>query len=352
MQYTQLSRRSAGVKSSDIDWEKQYLTFIPVVDTSFRWAQRATSGTLEYSTNEGQTWVTIANGESTPTITAGSKVIWRGNLKPNTTSSNGGIGSFSANDNYNAYGNTMSLLYYDNYYGSQLNSTAYNYAFRKLFYNDTYVLSAPILPATILATYCYNSMFQGCTSLTTAPELPATTLANSCYSVMFYGCTSLTTAPELPATTLANGCYYGMFEYCKSLVTSPELPATTLADSCYSYMFDGCTSLVTAPKVLPATTLAKSCYSGMFSGCKSLVTAPELPATTLAEECYGYMFYGCSSLNYIKALFTTTPSSDYTNQWVKRVASTGTFVKNRKATWTTTGVNGIPTGWTVVDDNS
>lgn len=160
MQYTQLSRRSALVKSSDIDWEKQYLTFIPVVDTTFSWAQRATSGTLEYSTNDGQTWVTIANGESTPTITAGSKVIWRGNLKPNTTSSNGGIGSFSANGNYNAYGNIMSLLYYDNYYGSQLNSTAYNYAFRQLFYNDTYVLSAPILPATTLAASCYYNMFR------------------------------------------------------------------------------------------------------------------------------------------------------------------------------------------------
>ena len=27
MQYTQLSRRSAGVKSSDIDWEKQYIFY-------------------------------------------------------------------------------------------------------------------------------------------------------------------------------------------------------------------------------------------------------------------------------------------------------------------------------------
>lgn len=117
MQYTQLSRRSAGGK---IDWEKQYLTFIPVVDATFSWAHGATSGTLEYSTNDGQTWVTIANGESTPTITAGSKVIWRGNLEP---SSSYGIGTFSASGNYNAYGNIMSLLYYDNYYSSQLDST-------------------------------------------------------------------------------------------------------------------------------------------------------------------------------------------------------------------------------------
>jgi hypothetical protein len=59
------------------------------------------------------------------------------------------------------------------------------------------------------------------------------------------------------------------------------------------------------------------------------------------------MFYGCTSLNYIKALFTTTPSDSYTQNWVNGVASSGTFVKNSNATWNVTGVDGIPTGWTV-----
>ena len=74
--------------------------------------------------------------------------------------------------------------------------------------------------------------------------------------------------------------------------------------------------------------------------------------TIAAQYCYKSMFYGCSSLNYIKALFTTTPSTTYTVNWVTGVAATGTFVKNRKATWTTTGDNGIPLGWTVVNDNA
>jgi len=59
------------------------------------------------------------------------------------------------------------------------------------------------------------------------------------------------------------------------------------------------------------------------------------------------MFNGCSSLNYIKALFTTTPSSSYTGNWVSGVAPTGTFVKSAAATWNVTGNNGVPTGWTV-----
>ena len=59
------------------------------------------------------------------------------------------------------------------------------------------------------------------------------------------------------------------------------------------------------------------------------------------------MFYGCTNLNYIKAMFTTSPSSSYTGNWVSGVASSGTFVKNSAASWNVTGVNGIPRGWTV-----
>ena len=113
-------------------------------------------------------------------------------------------------------------------------------------------------------------------------------------------------------------------------------------------MFYGCTSLTTAPSVLLATTLATSCYSGMFGGCTNLTTAPELPATTLVSDCYRYMFRNCTSLNYIKAMFTTTPGTSYTANWVDYVASSGTFVKNVAATWNITGVHGVPNGWTIV----
>jgi hypothetical protein len=115
-------------------------------------------------------------------------------------------------------------------------------------------------------------------------------------------------------------------------------------------MFAGCTNLTTAPE-LPATTLATGCYYSMFNGCSSLTAAPVLPATVLVKECYRNMFYGCANLNYIKAMFTTDPSSSYPNyytyDWVNGVASSGTFVKNSAATWNATGIHGIPSGWTV-----
>ena len=251
-------------------------------------------------------------------------------------------------------------------------TTLADYCYYQMFIGCTGLSRAPQLPATILADYCYYYMFQGCTSLTQAPELPATTLAEGCYGSMFEGCSSLTTAPVLPATTLEDHCYEQMFKGCTSITTASELSATTLTQNCYKGMFDGCTSLVTAPALsattlasycygsmfsdctsltqaptLPATTLTSHCYSSMFWGCTNLTTAPELPATTLVSSCYDFMFYNCSKLNYIKAMFTTKPSSSYTGSWVNGVAATGTFVKNSSATWSVTGANGVPTGWTV-----
>ena len=143
-----------------------------------------------------------------------------------------------------------------------------------------------------------------------------------------------------------------MFTDCTSLTSAPQLPATTLASSCYNGMFDGCTKLVNAP-VLSATTLARYCYSFMFNNCKNLTTAPELPATTLVDWCYASMFKGCTSLNYIKCLATDISASNCTSNWVENVASSGTFIKDASMTsWTTgtTGDDGIPDGWTVINE--
>ena len=88
----------------------------------------------------------------------------------------------------------------------------------------------------------------------------------------------------------------------------------------------------------------------MFYGCTSLTTAPELPATTLAEYCYNYMFIDCTNLNYIKCLATDISASNCTNNWVYGVQTTsGTFIKNSSMSSWTTGVNGIPSNWTVQD---
>ena len=137
-----------------------------------------------------------------------------------------------------------------------------------------------------------------------------------------------------------------------SLIYGDEFKNKLTISSAYTFtgLFRNCTNLVSAENlILPATTLAKSCYDSMFYECISLTTAPELPATTLADSCYKQMFCRCMNLNYIKCLATSISATNCTKNWVSGVASTGTFVKASSMTSWTTGVNGIPSGWTVQD---
>ena len=178
--------------------------------------------------------------------------------------------------------------------------------------------------------------------------LPATGLTTQCYAGMFGYCTNLTAAPALPAETLAEKCYQSMFQGCTSLTAAPALPATTLASNCYRQMFQGCTSLTSVPAKLPAKTLKDYCYKQMFQGCTSLTTSPELPATKLKDYCYQEMFKDCSSLSAVTCLATNKSATLCTNNWLSGVAATGTFTRAMGVTWST-GTDGIPSGWTVVD---
>ena len=259
--------------------------------------------------------------------------------------------NFTCEKTHNIGGNTMSLLYGDEFIDKIILPKNNNLTFYGLFQNSLTLNNAErlILPATTLTNFCYQYMFNGCSnlkkspvtlpaetatnncyqymfqncsSLETSPELQATKLSQNCYNQMFYNCNNLTMVQsELPATILAKHCYQYMFYNCTKLTVTPKLPATNLVDYCYSNMFNGCSNLSkinsisginlapycyynmfqncinleNAPE-LPATTLYSNCYTNMFAGCKKLITAPELPATTLAEACYQSMFSNCSSL--------------------------------------------------------
>lgn len=287
-----------------VDYSKQYLTFEVVEGGTieFEATDESVSKTISYSLDNGETWTDLTSSTSYQsmggTLSAGDKVLVKGINDTYASNDLGYYNHFISTAKINVYGNIMSLISGDNFVDNKT-LTQIN-TFYSLFSNNSKLLSAKnlILPATTLTNYCYSNMFWNCTNFTTAPKL-------------------------LPATTLANHCYYGMFTNCTSLTSAPELPATTLAGACYCLMFENC---------------------------HSLVNAPVLPATTLAINCYGSMFRNCSSLNYIKAMFTTTPSTAYTGSWVNGVASTGTFVKNAKATWDVTGVSGIPKGWKVINE--
>lgn len=328
----------------------RYLTFIPLEDSTFK----LSINDVNYSLDGGSTWILLAANTDSPIVTAGNKIIWKGELVPNSTN---GIGTFSSSGRFNIKGNPMSLLYDDDFIGKTSLTEANS--FRKLFIDNTNLINANelSLSAITLKNSCYSDMFSGCTNLISAPELPATTLARGCYYNMFYNCTNLTTAPELPATILARECYYGMFMGCRSLITAPELLATASLNNdtyevqfVYQYMFQNCTNLVYGPSILPLTTVSNSSYNGMFRNCVNLERAPEILATNVAHSAYDEMFSGCSKVNRIKHMLLTYPANPTyrPNLWVSGVSATGTFIKNASMTneWLI-GTNGIPSGWTV-----
>ena len=284
------------------DFSQEPLTFNITSAGTINWMALKDSAatTIEYKINNSE-WVSITSNTTGVKINvnAGDKIQFRGN--------NAGYGTetyfYSSFDDSTAgfeiEGNIMSLIDKNNF----------------------------ATLTTLESDYTFFGLFSRCTGLTSAENL------------------------ILPATTLTENCYYYMFFWCPSLTTAPSvLPATTLTFECYYFMFKNCTSLTSVPE-LPATTLAYRCYSNMFQGCSSLTTAPELPATNLANYCYAEMFDGCTKLNYIKCLATDISVHGNTSDWVNGVSSTGTFVKNPNLKSWPTGVNGIPEGWTVVNNS-
>lgn len=303
------------------DYASDYLTFDIVSGGTINWLAVGDdiAKTISYSTDNGQTWteITSSTGGTSFNVSVGDRLLFKGENNAYAFGLNRYSTFSGSTASFNVEGNIMSLIYGDNFRGQTTLSKQHCFL---QFFRTTNVVDASRLILSGMGQNCYQSMFEGCSSLIAPPVLPATTLAKNCYYQMFYGCTSLT--------------------------TSPALPATTLAQSCYERMFNGCTSLTEAP-VLPATTLAISCYNRMFNACTSLTEAPELPATTLASSCYNRLFFGCTSLSYIKCLATDISAGSCTSNWLYDVSSTGTFVKASSMNDWPSGVNGIPSGWTI-----
>lgn len=253
----------------------------------------------EYSIDKGRSWSSLGYDTTSPSFNVYEQVWLRGTLDWNTSPHGSSfMGRFGASKKFELYGNGMALQYGDNATSSAASTAK-----------------------------CLKQLFYECTTIVYVAEnfLPATTLVTESYMNMFYGCTSLVYGPNIQPTTVSTG-------------------------SC-SAMFSGCSSLKKASTILPAPILQPRCYSQMYRDCSSLTTAPVLPALTLVDNCYQHLFSNCSSLNYIKAMFTSpAPSYTYTNAWVNGVSSTGTFVKNKNATWDVSGWHGVPSGWTIVKE--
>lgn len=319
-----------------IDYSKTYLTFEALSDNThlyFRSTRAGESLPISASSDNGRTWNEYIssnsdnNNEGTliATLMKGQKVMIKGNIfTPYTGRGYSRFNGLLDDGSLILYGNIMSLAYGDDFIGkTSMKKTVQEPIYE---YDETTSTDVIVGYKDVEENICFGWIFETVRNLVSAENL------------------------ILPADELymrgSNGAYEGMFHNCINLVKAPQLPATTLAGACYDSMFYDCKSLTTAPE-LPATTLASGCYQQMFRNCTNLVNAPELLATELVEYCYGSMFWNCPNLNYIKAMFTTTPSTNYTSNWVNGVAANGTFVKNSAAIWTNVGNYAVPSGWTV-----
>ena len=178
----------------------------------------------------------------------------------------------------------------------------------------------------------YMNTFRNCRSLSTR------TYINDSYYI---------DSIRIATPKLANSCFYGTFSECYALEEFGDLPGIYANSYCYYQMFLNASNLRKVGTIA-LTTTSTACLYSTFEG-TGLEKAPDLlPPNLNGDNCYARLFYNCSSLNYIKALFLTDPSSaQFTKNWVKGVASEGTFVQDMDATWNEVSVNAIPIGWSV-----
>ena len=408
-EYTTYVYTEDGWVPGDVPLDLPYLRFTAKEDTTFTFTKsRYASQDLEIKYSiDGRAWKTMEFGVATPTVPAGSYVVFKSNFKGGSGSPYGDNdnGTFSSTGNFSLSGNIMSLIYGDEFVG-KTSLADYTNVFANLFFNCTHLksISNGLLPATILSKQCYSHLFSNCTGITSLPKglLPSTNLAYKCYEYMFFNCVGITSLPLgllpatdlkdfcysgmfygsgiksipsrfltstnlaegcyssmfsktkvtsippnlLPATTLSINCYYRLF--CQTKITSVPaglLHATNLADCCYQEIFSECERLKLADIVLPATNVNNTwAYYRMFFNCTNLLEPPTIKATSVSgNNPFGEMFYGCQQMKYLVCDMLNEPSSSISSNWLNGVAATGTFYKNPNATWDQTITPGTST---------
>lgn len=113
--------------------------------------------------------------------------------------------------------------------------------------------------------------------------------------------------------------------------------------------FKNCSNLTAAPKYIYVENIPTIGLYYMFYYCTGITSVNFYVGKSQMMGCMS-MLEGCSSLNNITCLVKDKPGDSWTGfspgSWVRNVAASGTFTKNKYADWWGTD---IPSGWTVVD---
>lgn len=298
--------------------QPQYFTITSLADSNvitLRNNSRLTSAsTFSYSTDKGQTWssfsLTSGQTQTIATLESGDTLVMYGTNK--TLASNYNAGHyFRATGNYEISGEISSLIN-----GSDLTYTelsgASRYTLAQLFSGDTHIISAEnlLISSTTLPENCFNGAFRDCKNLVAAPTtLPSTVLGDSCYSSMFEGCTSLSKLPSEISFTSAGGMDVFQRMFCMSRTSKITAAMTE------------------SPRLFGDWGTKSVRNQQMFSGNGSLT------------KIYCYWVNNSNSFNFLQ-------------NWVNYTDDTNVTFYKRSTQSFASGVNGIKTGWTVIDDDT
>lgn len=300
-----------------IDFSTRYFTIESLEDSNaitLNVHSSTTGNTLYYSMDNGTNWTQLSSGsgsKSIATLNSGEKVLIKA-----TSSTSGNQAKwatdynknsyFNSTKTYKIYGNAMSLLVGDNF--ATADTITETFALCGLFYggnNSSNLLNAKnlVLSATGLTVSSYNGLFRGCSSLQYGPAvLPALIVYQDGYSSMFEGCISLVEAPEISATTISGATALNRM-FCMNR-----------------------NSKVTA---------------AMTKGPVLRITNPNAYANS-----YQQLFAGNGNITEVTILAEGTNLS-FTN-WLSNVPAIG-VIKKLSATTFTSGVSGVPSGWSTQD---
>lgn len=179
-------------------YAKQYLTFemLEDQDVSIYWSidfidAEKTMTQISFSIDDGKTWTNVELDDNEEyeigMLKKGQKILFKGNGGTYNHSSKTYL-KIIPDDEITVYGNIMSLIYGDDFYGKNFDIMKLH-SFGYLFAGISTILDVHnlILPTNTVKR-CYMHMFDGCAGITTAPELPATYIEQQAYESMFEGC--------------------------------------------------------------------------------------------------------------------------------------------------------------------
>ena len=118
------------------NYSGQYLTFVAEADNMSVALSYANSNVFEYSLDDGTTWSSLTNGQSTTSVNSGETIMFKASGL--TISSSDGIGTLNPSVYASVQGNIMSLVYGDNFIGQ---TTISDYQFKYLFSSCLNIIS-------------------------------------------------------------------------------------------------------------------------------------------------------------------------------------------------------------------